>query len=412
MRTLYLECNMGAAGDMLMAALLELHDDPQDFLRRLNSIGIPGVDVTAQPSVKHGITGTHIKVSIGGHEEESHDHTHHDEHSHSHTHHDEHEHSHSHAEHSHNSYHEIEHRLGHLKISESVRNDALAIYTLIADAESHAHGVPVNQIHFHEVGELDAIADIVGVCMLMAELSPDLVLASPINTGSGHVRCAHGILPVPTPATAYILRDVPIYSDEIKGELCTPTGAAILKYFAKKFGKMPVMSVANTGYGMGRKDFERANCVRAFIGDTGGADTDEVVELVCNLDDMTPETVAYAQQLLLDSGALDVYITPIVMKKGRAGVMLSCMCRTSDREKFLALIFRHTTTLGIRENICRRYILSREQTEIQTKYGSVRVKTAQGYGVKKSKPEYDDLVKIALENDISVREILNEIERR
>ena len=408
MRTLYLECNMGAAGDMLMAALLELHDDPQDFLRRLNKIGIPGVDVTAEPSVKHGITGTHIKVSISGHEEESHDHTHHDEHSHSHTHHDEHEHTH--AEHSHNSYHEIEHRLGHLKISESVRNDALAIYTLIADAESHAHGVPVNQIHFHEVGELDAIADIVGVCMLMSELSPDLVLASPINTGSGHVRCAHGILPVPTPATAYILRDAPIYSDEVKGELCTPTGAAILKYFAKKFGKMPVMSVAKTGYGMGRKDFERANCVRAFIGDSGGTDTDEVVELVCNLDDMTPETVAYAQQLLLGSGALDVYITPIVMKKGRAGVMLSCMCHTSDREKFLALIFRHTTTLGIRENICRRYILSREQTEIQTKYGSVRVKTAQGYGVKKSKPEYDDLVKIALENDISVREILNEIE--
>ncbi|MCL2099312.1 MAG: nickel pincer cofactor biosynthesis protein LarC [Oscillospiraceae bacterium] len=399
MRTLYFECNMGAAGDMLMAALLELHDNPEDFLERLNNTGIPGVVVTSEPSVKHGVRGTHIKVKINNHEEHEHEH----EHKH-------HEHTHS-SGHNHSSYHETEHRIGHLKVSDSVKKNALAVYKLIAEAESRAHGVPVNQIHFHEVGELDAIADIVGVCMLTEELSPDLILASPVNTGSGFVRCAHGILPVPAPATAYIMQDAKIYSDNIKGELCTPTGAALLKHFAEDFCEMPVMSAAKIGYGMGAKDFERANCIRAYIGDTrSDTDNDDVIELACNLDDMTPEAVAFAQQLLLDEGALDVYITPIVMKKNRAGVMFTCMCRKKTKDKMLSLIFRHTSTLGIREYLCRRYILQKEHTEIETKYGKVRVKTSRGYGVKKAKPEYEDIAGIAKDNNISISEALNEID--
>jgi len=384
---------------MLMAALLELHDNPEDFLERLNNTGIPGVVVTSEPSVKHGVRGTHIKVKINNHEEHEHEH----EHKH-------HEHTHS-SGHNHSSYHETEHRIGHLKVSDSVKKNALAVYKLIAEAESRAHGVPVNQIHFHEVGELDAIADIVGVCMLTEELSPDLILASPVNTGSGFVRCAHGILPVPAPATAYIMQDAKIYSDNIKGELCTPTGAALLKHFAEDFCEMPVMSAAKIGYGMGAKDFERANCIRAYIGDTrSDTDNDDVIELACNLDDMTPEAVAFAQQLLLDEGALDVYITPIVMKKNRAGVMFTCMCRKKTKDKMLSLIFRHTSTLGIREYLCRRYILQKEHTEIETKYGKVRVKTSRGYGVKKAKPEYEDIAGIAKDNNISISEALNEID--
>jgi len=424
MKTLYFECNMGAAGDMLMAALLELHDNPKEFLIKLNALGIPGVIVSAKPSVKHGITGTRIKVEINGQEERpdmhSHSHSHNHGHEHSHNHGHEHSHSHDNCEHEehshgegghhHNSYDDIEHLIGHLNISDSVKKNALGVYKLIAEAESHAHGVPVNQIHFHEVGEMDAVADIVGVCMLIEELAPDMILASPINVGSGQVRCAHGILPVPAPATIHILQNVPIYSDNIKGELCTPTGAAILKHFVKKFDKMPMISVAKLGYGMGTKDFEKANCVRAYIGDTYSDNSnDEVTELVCNLDDMTPEAVAFAQQLLLDEGALDVYITPIVMKKSRAGVMFTCMCHSDIKDRMVSLIFKHTTTLGIREIVSRRYTLQREQTEIQTEYGTVKYKTAYGFGIKKSKPEYEDIAQIARKNKISIEEVLKNI---
>ncbi|MCL2374150.1 MAG: LarC family nickel insertion protein, partial [Treponema sp.] len=240
------------------------------------------------------------------------------------------------------------------------------------------------------------------------ELAPDMILASPINTGSGHVRCSHGILPVPAPATAYILQNVPIYNDEIKGELCTPTGAALLKHFVKEFGKMPVLAVAKTGYGMGKKDFEKANCVRAFAGSTAGG-SEEVVELICNLDDMTPEAVTFAQQVLLDEGVLDVWTAPIGMKKGRTGVSFCCMCRNDQKDAMAALMFKHTTTLGIRELAYRRHTLQREHAEFRTKYGTIRVKTACGFGVKKSKPEYEDVAKIAREKGISMQDVLKEM---
>ena len=424
MKTLYFECNMGAAGDMLTAALLELHDNPQDFLKRLNGIGIPNVLVKAEPSVKCGITGTHITVTVNGEEEDSHvdihqQHDHlHDEHDHTHEHtHGEHEHHQDHANddhahnehhHSHNSYHGIEHLIGHLNVSNTVKKNALAVYKLIAEAESHAHGVPIDKIHFHEVGEMDAIADITGVCMLIEEIAPDVILASPVNTGSGHVRCAHGILPVPAPATACILQDVPMFSDQTQGELCTPTGAALLKHYVKEFRAMPIISVNKIGYGMGKKDFEKANCIRAYIGSTAD-NVEEVTELVCNLDDMTPEAVAFAQQLLFDEGALDVYTTPVCMKKGRMGLTFTCMCHSELKDKMVSLIFKHTTTLGMRENTSRRYTLQREQKEIQTQYGTVRIKTAYGYGVQKSKPEYEDIARIAKEKGISIQDVLKEI---
>ena len=407
MKMLYLECNMGAAGDMLMAALLELHGNPDDFLKRLNSAGIPGVAVTAKPSVKCGITGTCITVTVNGQEENTDSGEHHHGHAHD-EHHHEHSHEHHHEEHSHGSYHDIGHLIDGLNVSDSVKKNALGVYRLIADAESHAHGVPVEKIHFHEVGEMDAVADIVGVCMLIEELAPDVIAASPVNTGSGQVRCAHGILPVPAPATAYILRNVPMYSDQTDGELCTPTGAALLKHFAKEFCTMPVIRACGIGYGMGKKDFGKANCVRAYIGETASVH-EEVTELVCNLDDMTPESVAFAQQLLFDEGALDVYTTPIVMKKGRAGLSFTCMCRASEKDKMLSLIFRHTTTLGIREYASRRHSLQRNQTEVQTKYGAVSIKTASGFGVHKSKPEYEDIARIARENKISIQDVLKEI---
>lgn len=432
MKTLYLECNMGAAGDMLTAALLELHPDPQGFVERMNRLGLPGVVFAAQPAVKCGITGTQVSVTVGGEEEESHDvplHTHvhetaqdeahpghahdhvhgHDhEHTHDHEHIHDHEHSHGH-EHGHGHHHhagmgDIRHILSHLDIPQPVRQDAEAVYQLIAQAESHAHGRPVEEIHFHEVGTLDAVTDVVAVCWLLHDLAPEQIVASPVHVGCGQVRCAHGILPVPAPATAYILQGVPTYGGSVQGELCTPTGAALLKHFVQRFGSSPVMRVEKTGYGMGKKDFEAANCVRAMLGQTQEEST-TIAQLACNLDDMTPEALGFAQERLWEAGALDVTTAPIGMKKNRLGVQLTCLCRLEDREKLVSVLFAHTTTLGVRESLCTRYTLARSQRTVETEHGPVRVKEARGWGVTREKPEYEDVAKIAREQGLTLDQV-------
>jgi uncharacterized protein (TIGR00299 family) protein len=307
--------------------------------------------------------------------------------------------------------HEIEHIIEELPVSEKVKADILAVYSLIAEAESHAHGVPVTEIHFHEVGTLDAVADVTAVCMLMECLSPDQVVVSPVHVGSGHVKCAHGILPVPAPATAYILRDVPIYGGGVKSELCTPTGAALLKHFATRFGDMPVMRTTAIGYGMGKKDFTAANCVRAFLGETEEA-SDTVIEFLCNLDDMTAESIGFAEEQFFAAGALEVYTMPAQMKKSRPGVLLTVMCREKDKDQILGLIFRHTTTLGVRENISRRHILSRTTEMVRTDLGEVRKKVSSGYGVKREKYEYEDMARMAREQDMSLAEVTAYIKKQ
>ena len=400
MKVIYLDCSMGAAGDMLMAALYELLEDKQAFLDMMRSLGLPGIEISAEPAVKCGITGTHMKVLVHGSEEPDalHDHLH--EHAH--------EHSHDHEHHHHTDLHEIEHLLSHLDLPQTVRDDALAVYHRIAEAESKVHGRPVDQIHFHEVGTLDALADVVGVCLLMHLLAPEKVYASSVHVGSGQVRCAHGILPVPAPATALLLSGVPIYGGAIQGELCTPTGAALLTHFVTKFGELPAMRLLKSGYGMGTKDFPAANCVRAMLGEQD-APTEEILELSCNLDDCTGEAIGFAMERLLDAGALDVYWTSVGMKKNRPGILLTCMCRPLDREKMVELLFRHTTTLGVRESAFRRYTLSRESKTIQTPDGDIRVKVSTGYGVAREKPEFEDLAKIARKTGKSFSELQKSI---
>lgn len=426
MRTLYIECNMGAAGDMLMAALLELHPHPQEFVKRLSQLGIPNVKIQRESMKKCGITGTHVKITVNGIEEESldasHEHHHEPKYQHKHHHEPEYQHEHHHepeyqhkqhhheSGHHHTSLHEIDEIIEELPIDVQVKEDAKQVYRLIAEAESQAHGQTVEEIHFHEVGTMDAVADIVGVCMLVQELGVDRIVASPVHVGSGHVHCAHGVLPVPAPAAAYILRDVPIYGGKIAGELCTPTGAALLKHFAVEFGDMPVMRVEKIGYGMGKKDFPMANCVRVMLG-TEEQKMDTIVELCCNLDDMTPEQLGFATELLLQEGALDVYTTSIQMKKNRPGVILTCMCKSDEKEKFLHLIFKYTTTLGIREYKCNRYGLSRVLTEKTTELGTIHEKTAEGYGVVRKKIEYEDLAKIAREQKLSIEQVLERIQK-
>lgn len=409
MRTIYLDCSMGAAGDMLMAALLELLPEKDTFLQKMQSLGLPGLEISAEPSVKCGITGTHMRVLIHG-EEEGHPHEHAAEaHAHSHADAPEAAHAHVHVHpHHHTDLDELTHRISHLNVSEAVRSDILAVYQSIADAESRVHGVPVEQIHFHEVGSLDALADVTGVCLLMELLAPEQVLASPVHVGSGQVRCAHGILPVPAPATALLLEGIPIYGGSIRGELCTPTGAALLRRFVTRFGPLPPMRVEKTGYGMGTKDFEAANCVRAMLGQTEES-AGHILELACNLDDMTPEAVGFAMEQLFAAGALDVYTTPIGMKKNRPGVLLTCMCREDDREAMLRTIFRHTSTLGVRVSVCDRYTLSRRQYAVQTPDGEIRVKESSGWGVLRRKAEFEDLAHIARQTGKSIAEVLDTI---
>lgn len=400
MRTLYLECNMGAAGDMLMAALLELHPNKNRFIEKMNNLNLPGVVISSEPSSKCGITGTKIRVAVNGHEEGVH---HHDHHHSNETH--VHEHHHHHEHHGMKDIHKI---IDKLNVPQQVKEDAESVYALIAEAESHAHGRPVGQIHFHEVGTMDAVADVIGVCLLIYDLAPEKIIASPVCIGFGQVKCAHGILPVPAPATEYILRNIPCYSGQTEGELCTPTGAALLKYFVKEFTRMPVMRTEKTGYGMGNKDFETANCVRAMIGETDDKDN-TVVELSCDIDDMTPEAQAFAQEILLVNGALDVFMTPIHMKKSRPGILLTCIC-TMDKRRYMAeMIFKYTTTLGIREYVCERYILDRRIKTINTSYGDIRIKEAWGYGVNRSKIEYEDAAEIARKNDITLEDVAVEV---
>lgn len=395
MKTLYLDCGMGAAGDMLTAALLELLPDPDAFVQELNHLGIPGVRVEREDAVKCGIHGTCVHVTVNGEEEGSHGH-------HDHAHHHEHTHHHS-------GMADIHHIISHLPLPQRVQDHVLAVYQLIAEAESHAHGLPVTEIHFHEVGTMDAIADITAVSLLLDRIAPDRIVVSPIHVGSGQVHCAHGILPVPAPATAHILREVPIYgSSRVRGELCTPTGAALLKHFATSFGDMPAMRVHSIGYGMGQKDFEAANCVRALLGESEDQDG-SILELRCNVDDMTPEAMGFAMERLLEEGALDVFTIPVGMKKCRPGTMICTLCRTGDRERMIALLLKHTTTLGVRETLCHRSTLQRTVTTEQTQLGPVRKKCADGYGVEKSKWEFEDVARIAKERDLSIAEVLRQL---
>ena len=439
MKTLYLECNMGAAGDMLMGALYELLEDKEGFLSTMNRL-IPGVTVEAQAASTCGIRGTHMAVAVHGEEEHSHDvalghggdaiheHVHetaHDEahhgHHHEHEHEHDHEHGHEHA-HEHSHGHGHEHDQGHhphhhtapadinailegLAVPEEVRANAKAVYARIADAEAKAHGVPVTEIHFHEVGALDAVADVTGVCLALHLLKPDRVVVSPVHVGSGQVRCAHGVMPVPAPATANLLTGIPTYSGDIRGELCTPTGAALLAHFGQSFGPQPVMAVRQVGNGLGTKEFPAANCVRAFWGDEAAQARESICELRCLIDDMTAEALAFASERLMEAGALDVSTAPIVMKKGRAAAALTVLCRPEDEGRMAEAVLRETSTLGVRAHACARYTLTPTVRQVETPYGPIAIKCGDGCGIHREKPEYQDVAAAARKAGVPFQQV-------
>ena len=432
---------MGASGDMLLGALLGLAGSKASLIKKINSLGIPHVKVSCETLTKNGIAGNKVSVKIDGIEE--------------HHHHvgqgdrgvdPKHKHSslplssnkskgnvdarfHGHDKtrhHEHRKLKDINHIISKLKIPKTVKANAQAVYQILAQAESKAHNCEVSQIHFHEIGELDAITDIVGICMLIDEIGADKIIASPINVGGGFVKCAHGVLPVPAPATIELLKGVPVYSGEIKEELCTPTGAAVLKHFAGEFGDIPQMKIQKSAYGFGSKEFKVLNAVRAFIGEANSLpvsapchsglgikslDPESIVaKLECNLDDMTGEEIGFAFETILENGALDVWTAPIQMKKNRPGILFSVLCKTEQADFFAGLILKHTSTFGVRKEILSRYTLDRKIETKTTPYGKIRVKTGWGnkvprskapgskapgnkvpFNIKKSKPEYEDI---------------------
>jgi len=384
MKILYLDCGMGAAGDMLGAALLALVDEREQILDTLNAaLGAKAV-VRAEEKDSCGVRGLRLRVDVGGDEEGEP----------------------IRREHASTSIGEIRAFLRDLPLSGRVRADALAVFDSLAEAESAVHGCEMENVHFHELGTIDALSDVLLTCLLMEKLAPERVLASPVNVGGGTVKCAHGVLPVPAPATERLLRGLPCYEGEIKSELCTPTGAALLRHFVAGFGPLPPMRVERCGFGLGKKDFARLNALRAFWGESeesGGSE--RLVELDCNVDDMTGEEIAFACERLFAAGALDVWTSPIGMKKSRPGVLLSCLGREGDRAALLESLFRHTTTLGVRARPCERYALARSVRTEQTPFGDLRVKRAEGFGVTREKFEYEDLAAAAREQGLSLREL-------
>ena len=401
MRILYLDCGMGAAGDMLAGALVSLlsKEEQESFIKMINNIGVDGVKVSLSDDAKCGIVGKHFKVEIDGVEEHSHD-------VHEHEHHHEHEQEHGHHhEHHHHGTGPFPKELEAVAEKLDCPNDIQKVYELLAEAEAKVHGKDVSEIHFHEVGMKDALIDIASVVYLMNKLKVDKVVVSPVNVGFGKVKCAHGILPVPAPATAELVKGIPTYAGRFEGELLTPTGAALLKYYADEFSYQPLMNVIKCGYGTGNKNFESANVVKAVLGEvTDELISENVIELNCNVDDMSAEDMAYATKALIENGAKDAFVTPVIMKKGRSGMLLTVLCSAIDKERFVSLIFKHTSTIGIRVKETERIILNRHEETLHTKLGDVRVKYSEGYGVKREKPEFEDLRKLAEENNISVAE--------
>ena len=396
MKTLYIECAMGAAGDMLMAALKELCPAPDEFIEKMNKIGLKNTVVRAMKTEKCGITGSGIDVIINGITENDveasghhHDNTHEQNHAHS---------------HKHSSIDDITSLIRSLDIPENVKEKACKVYSVLAEAEAHVHGKPVPDIHFHEVGTLDAVCDIAGCCLAIDIISPDRIIVSPIHVGSGSVKCQHGVLPVPAPATAYILREVPIYGGEIKGELCTPTGAALLKTFAHFFGPMPMMNVQKIGYGIGKRDFGRLNCVRAFLGESENKSGD-IYAISCNIDDITAEELSFSCDVLFEAGALDVFTVPVVMKKGRAGHVLTAFAYEDSKVNVAKAMLKHTTTRGVRISSHERMTLEYRHEKVNTKYGIIDIKVSAGYGITKAKPEYDCVAAAAKEHGVTFAEV-------
>ena len=379
MRNLYFDCPAGISGDMSLGALLDLGLDIEAFKGELAKLGLQGeYELDISRGSKCGIAGITVKVCLlnEAHEHDGVTHSHGDEHG-------------------HRGLADIAALIDASALSQGVKAKAVGMFALLAEAEGKVHGIPPSEVQFHEVGAVDSIVDIVGVCVCMEMLRVDKVYFSAVNTGSGRVKCRHGLMPVPAPATAELLRGVPSYSDGTMSELTTPTGALVARAFADAFGPLPNMVIESIGYGLGFKNFDFPNCVRVILGHDAPSEAQAVWVIECNLDDMTGEAMGYALGKLLDGGALDAFYTPIYMKKNRPAYLLTALCAAEKREAVQKILLAETTTLGVRSHMAQRATLERWLDTVDTPWGKVTVKLAKGPEGLKVSPEYEDCRRLA-----------------
>jgi uncharacterized protein (TIGR00299 family) protein len=385
-RILYFDCFAGAAGDMILGALLDAGLPLDELKHALGSLAVDGVDVSVDRVIKKGVTASKFQVR-----ETSHGHAHH-------------------------SLKEIEAAIGRSSLSAAGKAKAITMFHRLAGAEAAIHGTSLDQVHLHEVGALDSIIDIVGVVFALEWFKADRIVVSPLNVGGGMVRSAHGVFPVPAPATVALLKDAPIYSSGIQSELLTPTGALILSEYASSYGPMPAMRVQQVGYGAGDRELEETpNVVRVLVGEAEGSSPKpqapghvghKVVVLECEIDDMNPQIFGPLMDTLYAAGALEVFYSSVQMKKNRPGTLMTIVARPDHREKLTAIVFRESTTIGVRYQEMSRDCLDREMVAVETAVGPVRFKVASQNGlVVNAQPEFEDLAKLAAERGIPIKEV-------
>lgn len=458
MRILYYDCFCGISGDMNLAAMLNLGVPKEYLFKEISKLNLNSeYDIQINSSEKLGITGTRVDVILKDEvnnsdnigykdfehcstdiiEDHSHSHVHdqeHDHHNHSHgedaSHNHEHNHPHSHEHdcshnheqahvHSHSGNHEHHHRnlkdieniINSSDLSEKVKNLSLNMFMRVAEAEAKVHGKTLYEVHFHEVGAIDSIVDIVGAAICLDYLKVDKIMASHVQVGGGFVKCAHGLMPVPAPATVEILKGIPINVGVVQFETTTPTGAAILAENVQEFTSKIDFSIKKIGYGIGHRDLDIPNVLRVYLGEDNSLEKiEEQYILETNIDDMNPEFYGYIEEKLFDAGALDVFKTPIFMKKGRPGIKLSVLISEKIEKDILDIVFEETTSIGVRKYKVEKIMLNREFSKVETQYGEVTIKKSYYKGnLVKYKPEYEECKKIAKENNITMEKVYREV---
>jgi uncharacterized protein (TIGR00299 family) protein len=383
MKLAYFDCFSGISGDMTLGALLDAGCDIEYLRSELRGLQLPGWELSAEKVWKNGMAATYARVTTEDQQK-------------------------------HRSLSAILEILGNSQLATPVRERAATIFQKLGEAEACVHDVPLEKIHFHEVGAVDAIVDIVGACVGFHALGIETFACSPLNVGGGTAKMAHGVLPVPAPATANLLKGKPTYSNGVQRELVTPTGAAIVATLCESFGPQPAMSVSAIGYGAGTADLEdQPNVLRIMVGEAAEKAVprydQEITVIEANLDDMNPQIYGYFQEKALAAGALDVFTTPVQMKKNRPGTLLTVLCRPGDAQSLMSLIFAETTTFGVRSHTAQRRVLPRESVKVKTKFGEVRVKLSRVNGrVLHAAPEYEDCRKLAEEKNVPLQRVINE----
>jgi len=386
MKAAYFDCFSGISGDMTLGALVDAGFSMDVLRGKLQGLQVPGWEISSQRVWKNGMAATHVQVKTTDTQ-------------------------------THRSLATILGVLEKSNLDQGVKQRASAIFTKLGEAEAAVHNVPIEKIHFHEVGAVDAIVDIVGACIGFEELGFEQFACSALNVGGGTAKMAHGILPVPAPATARLLMGKPTYSNGVQKELVTPTGAAIVATLCDVFGPQPAMKVSAIGYGAGTTDLEgQPNVLRLMVGEVADKVTDSpggtIRVLEANLDDMNPQIFGYLLEKALGSGALDVFATPVQMKKSRPGTLVTVLCKPEDEAKFQDMLFAETTTLGVRSHLVERRALPREFVKVSTRFGEVRVKVARTAGrLQHASPEFDDCRKLAEEKNVPLHEVMEQAMR-